>query len=135
VAAVQLDEVPCWCSGVGEVSEDVTITLSSAQVASVLRDALGGEGLVAALAGLRSGEWLDGVLLSLLDDDSLSRSTVRALMVLSVFPADGAERKLTGVAKQLGMSASTTHRYVHTWVAVGLLEQSDSRRYRRVSAG
>jgi hypothetical protein len=116
-------------------AQDVTITLSSAQVASVLRDAFGGESLVAPLAGVSSGEWLDGVLFSLMDDDSLSRSTVRALLVLGVFPADGAERKLTGVAKQLGMTASTTHRYVHTWVAVGLLEQNDSRRYRRVSAG
>jgi hypothetical protein len=113
----------------------MTITLNSAQIASVLRDASGGERLVAALAGVSSGEWLDGLLLSLLDDDSLSHSTVRALLVLSIFPADGAERKLTGVAKQLGISASTTHRYVHTWVAVGLLEQTDSRRYRRVSAG
>ncbi len=116
-------------------SQDVTIMLNSAQVASVLREAFGGESLVAALAGVSSGEWLDGLLLSLLDDDSLSHSTVRALLVLSAFPTDGAERKLTGVAKQLGMSASTTHRYVHTWVAVGVLEQSDSRRYRRVSAG
>jgi hypothetical protein len=122
---------------VGDVSksQDVTIMLNSAQVASVLREAFGGESLVAALAGVSSGEWLDGLLLSLLDDDSLSHSTVRALLVLSAFPTDGAERKLTGVAKQLGMSASTTHRYVHTWVAVGVLEQSDSRRYRRVSAG
>jgi DNA-binding MarR family transcriptional regulator len=123
---------------VAEVSEggDVTITLTSAQVASVFREASDGRRLVALIAGVSSGENADRALLSLLDGSSYSRSTLRALLVLSVFAPDGSERELTDVAKQLGMAGGTIHRYLRTWVAVGLLEQSEnSRRYRRPSAG
>ena len=57
---------------------------------------------------------------------------LRALLVPAAFPADGSERELTAVAEQLSLSPSTTHRYLRTWTAVGLLERDpDSRRYRR----
>jgi hypothetical protein len=110
----------------------VTIALTEAQVAEVLREASGGMGLARLMAGIGDLEELRGVVLPLLDDVKCSRSTFRALMVLVAFPADGSEHDLTEVARRLELSPSTTHRYVSTWMAVGLLEQDPrSRRYRR----
>jgi len=110
----------------------VTVTLTDAQVARVLDEASGDAGLTALSAGLGDPQGLQSAVLALLDGDGYSRSTLRALLVLAAFPADGAERALTDIARQLALSASTTHRYVATWLAVGLLEQDPrSRRYRR----
>jgi DNA-binding IclR family transcriptional regulator len=53
-------------------------------------------------------------------------------LVINALPLDGSEREVTDVATELGLSASTTHRYLHTWMAVGLVERNPrSRRYRR----
>jgi hypothetical protein len=114
----------------------VTITLTDAQIASVVHVASGGGSLAALLGDVsnRNLHELHDALLPLLDDESYSRSVFRALLLLSAFPADGGERELTDLAEQVGLSASTTHRYLRTWVAVGLLEQAPSRRYRRPSA-
>jgi hypothetical protein len=119
------------------VSEErsVTITLTEWQVARILREVTGESGLVALPAGLDALSGLRGALQPLLDDAAYSRSTLRALLVLGAFPTDGEERELTDVAKQLDLSPSTTHRYIGTWMAVGLLEQHPrSRRYRRALA-
>lgn len=79
-----------------------------------------------------AGSW---TLRELMECEDYSRSTLRALMVLQAFPCDGGERQLTAVAGELGLSPSTTHGYVITWVAVGALEQNPTtRRYRRVMA-
>jgi DNA-binding IclR family transcriptional regulator len=64
----------------------------------------------------------------------LSTSLVRGLLVLLCLPADGAEVTVTGVAKTLGLSPSTTYRYVSTLVELGLAERDPtSRKYRRVT--
>lgn len=111
---------------------EVTIKLTHAQVARVVRDAAGSSWLSQLLAGLDGPRALHSAVLPLLDDHGYSRSTLRALLVLGAFPPDGGELELTEVAKQLELSPSTTHRYVGTWMAVGLLEQDPvSRRYRR----
>jgi hypothetical protein len=111
---------------------EVAIKLSRAQLAQVVRTAGGGSCLTAPPAGAIDLRALEGVLLPHMNDVSLSRSTFRALLVLYAFPPDGAEREVTDVAKQLGLSPSTTHRYVRTWTAIGLLEQDpESRQYRR----
>jgi IclR helix-turn-helix domain len=113
----------------------VTITLTEWQVARIVREVTGDPGLVALPAGLDELSGLRGALQPLLDDAAYSRSTLRALLVLGAFPADGEERELTDVARQLDLSPSTTHRYIGTWMAVGLLEQHPrSRRYRRALA-
>lgn len=114
------------------VGRDVTITLTDGQVARVVREVSGGAGPATLLSRLGDLQELRSALLPLLDDATYSRSTFRALLVLGAFPADGSERELTDVARQLDLSPSTTHRYIGTWMAVGLLEQEPrSQRYRR----
>jgi IclR family transcriptional regulator, pca regulon regulatory protein len=59
-----------------------------------------------------------------------SQSLERGLAILDCF---GPERPILGIsdiADELGMSRSTTHRYVITLVALGYLEQGASRKYR-----
>jgi DNA-binding MarR family transcriptional regulator len=113
-------------------TDGVTITLTEWQVARIVREVTGESGLASLPAGVDELCRLRGALQPLLDDATYSRSTLRALLVLGAFPLDGEERELTDVAKQLDLSPSTTHRYIGTWMAVGLIEQHPrSRRYRR----
>ncbi|MHB8241954.1 MAG: helix-turn-helix domain-containing protein [Solirubrobacteraceae bacterium] len=61
-----------------------------------------------------------------------SRTTLRALLVLAAVPSDGGGRGVIELAEQLGLKTTSTHRYLRTWVAVGVLEQTPgSRLYRR----
>ena len=109
---------------------EVAITLSPAQVAQVIRQASGG--VADVLAGSDHVRELASSMLPLLDDNTYSRTTIRAVLTLAAFPTDGSEREITDVAREVGQSPSTTHRYVRTWVAIGELEQEPySRRYRR----
>lgn len=70
-----------------------------------------------------------------INDDRFSRSLLRGLMVLASFPPDGSARQITDVAKQLGLGASTTHRYAVTLVELGLLERDPASRHYRLPAG
>lgn len=84
-------------------------------------------GLLAALS--RPGELSSSPLM---EDHTLSRSLLLGLVVLIAFPANGGERGIKEVARELVLPISTTYRYVHTLHAVGLLERNPrSRRYRR----
>jgi hypothetical protein len=66
-----------------------------------------------------------------LGDRRFSRSLLLGLMVLSCFVAADGELGVAEVAEMLRMENSTTHRYMTTLLAVGLLEQDpSSRRYR-----
>ncbi len=110
-------------------NNDITITLSKTQIKQVMRGASDEDALARLLGGI-------GVLKlasyqERLDDDRFSRSLLRGLMVLASFPSDGSSRRVTDVAKQLGLGASTTHRYAITLVELGLLERDpNSRHYR-----
>lgn len=110
------------------------IELSKAQVNRVVREAAQDDALLGLLGA--PGEVDFQASPEQLDDPRLSRSLLRALMILASFPADGTARALTDVANQLGMAASTAHRYLSTFVEVGLLERDpDSRAYRRAGKG
>ena len=107
------------------------IALTEDQVAEVVRD-VAGEGLVRSLAGLNDFEELQRVAVPLFADESASKETVRALLVLVAFPADGSGVELASVAARVGLSPGATHRYAYSLRAVGLLEQDPlTRRYRR----
>jgi hypothetical protein len=132
----------------------ISITLSPAQVDDVLRSA--SRPRASSLAALISsalsapparllagpdGAADDGELaVPGLDtcDRRLSRSLLRGLAILSCFTVERPERGILELAREIGLSASTTHRYVITLLEMGLLERCPrSRRYRlpRAAAG
>jgi IclR family pca regulon transcriptional regulator len=59
-----------------------------------------------------------------------SQSLERGLAILGCFTPSRPVLGIADIADQLGMSRSTTHRYVITLVALGYLEQGASRKYR-----
>jgi IclR family transcriptional regulator, pca regulon regulatory protein len=59
-----------------------------------------------------------------------SQSLERGLAILHCFTPEKPVRGIADIADELGMSRSTTHRYVITLVALGYLEQGASRKYR-----
>ncbi len=110
----------------------MSIALTDGQVAQVLREASHRAQLASLVSEVDQLDGLASVAEPLLEDSNLSRSTLRALLVLDALPPDGSARELTEIARGLEVSASTTHRYIRTWMALGLIEQDPrSRRYRR----
>src|SRR5580658_10730907 len=59
-----------------------------------------------------------------------SQSLERGLAILGCFTPEKPVLGIADIADDLGMSRSTTHRYVITLVALGYLEQGASRKYR-----
>jgi len=59
-----------------------------------------------------------------------SQSLERGLAILAFFTPGQPDRRLADIADGLGLSRSTTHRYATTLVALGYLEQVNSRKYR-----
>jgi hypothetical protein len=128
---------------------DIAIALSPAQVEQVIRAAGNGEGGVSALllAALDNGHVsVDGhgpgslreaaqlALGQALSDPQLSQSLLRGLAILACYGPERPWRAIIDLALELGMSPSTTHRYVKTLRAVGLLEQHPTtREYRPIT--
>ncbi len=109
----------------------ISLGLTVEQVASVIAAA---SAAGAESAGLLAGLAAPGELTtsSLLEDRTISRSLLFGLVVLISFPADGSDRGIKEIATELDLPPSTAHRYAHTLLAIGLLEQDPrSRRYRR----
>jgi hypothetical protein len=120
----------------------ISITLSPTQIEEVLRAAQDSSvptvsNLIAtALAGsadvARAGAArVDLDIAGQATDRRLSRSLLRGLSILTCFSPDRSERGIVEIARELGMSASTTHRYALTLVELGLLERCPrTRKYR-----
>jgi hypothetical protein len=136
--------------------EAITITLSPAQIDTVVRAASRGqapsvsalvvESLAPSRASNRAGAGsnssavstarLRGYMPTDTDDPRLSRSLLRGLSLLTGFGPDGAERGIVELAEELGMSPSTAHRYAVTLVELGLLERCPrTRKYRLPDVG
>jgi predicted transcriptional regulator len=122
---------------VGSGEEKILIELSKAQVDQVVRDAGQGGTMSVLLSALRDPDWTlaldsdDWAYPAQMEDRRLSRSLLSGLLVLSCFSLDGEDLGIAELARMLNMNTSTTHRYVTTLLAVGLLERdSSSRRYR-----
>ncbi|HEY2397598.1 MAG TPA: helix-turn-helix domain-containing protein, partial [Solirubrobacteraceae bacterium] len=122
-------------------ADNVTIELSKAQVDQVVRAAGQGGTMSVLLSAVRDPDWtlsLDSEEWSYpaqMEDRRLSRSLLSGLLVLSCFPQDGGYLGIADLARMLDMNTSTTHRYVTTLLAVGLLERDPStRRYRLAAA-
>jgi hypothetical protein len=117
----------------GSASEKVLIELSPAQVDRVIRSAADGGSISILLSGLRDVREVLAREPRQLEDSRLSRSLLAGLLMLASFPTDGSYLGNAEIARMLDMNPSTTHRYVSTLVAVGLLERDPStRRYRLV---
>jgi hypothetical protein len=119
------------------VTEGIQIELSKAQVDQVIRAAGQGGTMSMLLSALKDSRWtltLDSdewTYPAQMEDRRLSRSLLSGLLVLSCFPHDGGYLGIAELARTLDMNTSTTHRYVTTLLAVGLLERDPStRRYR-----
>jgi hypothetical protein len=133
----------------------VTITLTPAQIDTVVRAASRGRApSVTALVGeavrgvltdgdataadrsdppqaLAGPDAHNGYMLGDIHNPRLSRSLVRGLSILTCFGPDARARGIVELADDLGMSASTAHRYATTLVELGLLERCpQTRKYR-----
>jgi Fic family protein len=118
----------------------VSIELSKSQVDQVVRSAGQGGTISVLLSAVDDAQWPlslgsdDWAFPEQLDDRRLSRSLLSGLLVLSCFPKDGAYLGIAELARILKMNTSTTHRYVTTLLAVGLLERDPAtRKYRLVA--
>jgi IclR family transcriptional regulator, pca regulon regulatory protein len=67
---------------------------------------------------------------STLKEPRFSQSLERGLAILCCFDAEHPVLGIVDIAQELGMSRSTTHRYVITLAALGYLEQGPGRKYR-----
>jgi IclR helix-turn-helix domain len=120
-----------------DAEETVSIELSKAQVDQVVRAAGDGGTMSVLLAAVKDPNWTpspdsnEWAYPAQMEDRRLSRSLLSGLLVLSCFPPDGGYLGIAELARTLGMNTSTTHRYVTTLLAVGLLERdAATRRYR-----
>lgn len=118
----------------------VMIELSKSQVDQVVRGAGEGGTMSILLSALRDPDWTlavgseDWSYPEQMEDRRLSRSLLAGLLVLSCFPADGGYLGIAELARMLDMNTSTTHRYVTTLLAVGLIERDPATRRYRVAA-
>jgi IclR helix-turn-helix domain len=118
----------------------VMIELSKSQVDQVVRGAGEGGTMSILLSALRDPDWTLAVdsenwsYPEQMEDRRLSRSLLSGLLVLSCFPADGGYLGIAELARMLDMNTSTTHRYVTTLLAVGLIERDPATRRYRIAA-
>jgi predicted transcriptional regulator len=109
----------------------VSITLTNAQVSHVVRDASRDKSVWSAFAGILDRSALAATYRNLSTSPRHSRSLLLGLLIFVTLPADGKTIGIAEIASELGMSPSTTHRYVATLLAAGLVEQNpDTREYR-----
>lgn len=114
-----------------EGREKIQIELSRSQVDRIVRNAADGGNMSVLLSGLKDIRDMLAREPRQLEDSRLSRSLLAGLLMLASFPSDGSYLGNAEIARLLDMNPSTTHRYVSTLVAVGLLERDPStRRYR-----
>jgi DNA-binding transcriptional ArsR family regulator len=118
------------------LGDPVCIELSAAQVEQVVRMALDAGRMSVLLSGLGDLRAMFAAGRELLEDDRLSRSLLYGLLVLASLSEDGSYVRVTGLARMLGVSPSTAHRYLSTLSAAGLVRRDpDTRRYRLADAG
>lgn len=118
--------------------ELVSLELTQAQVEAIVRATSDAHGpsLNLLLSGLITEQAIsEGTLEDRyseeLESGRLSHSLFRGLLILALFISGEDGRGVVEVARQLGLSPSTTHRYMTTLVAFGLLVQDPAtRKYR-----
>ncbi len=76
---------------------------------------------------MAAGEWAPAI--PILNEPRFSQSLERGLAILSCFTPTRPVLGIADLADELGMSRSTTHRYVITLARLGYLEQGARRKY------
>jgi DNA-binding transcriptional ArsR family regulator len=123
-------------TGTSPSSGALSIELSAAQVDKIMRSAADDGSMSILLSGLADVRAMLAAGPNHLEDARLSRSLLAGLLMLASFPSDGSYMGIAELARVLDMSPSTTHRYVTTLLAVGLLERNPrTRKYRLADAG
>jgi AraC-like DNA-binding protein len=104
--------------------QSISITLSPTQIDEVVRAAANSR--APSVSTLLGGYMPKDAI-----DPRMSQSLLRGLSILTCFGSDGAALGILDLARELGMSPSTTHRYASTLVELGLLERCPrTRKYR-----
>jgi hypothetical protein len=122
----------------GSREQLISLELTEAQVERVIsaNAEAHGPSLSLLLSGLVAEQALSPTSLeeryyTELESGRLSHSLFRGLLILALFISGEEGRGVVEVARQLGLSPSTTHRYMTTLVAFGLLVQEPAtRKYR-----
>jgi hypothetical protein len=121
-----------WKTVIQMSNSGLSIRLTTAQAAQLLRDASAQQTSAEVVAGLDTPDELLVTARRLMNDERYSRSLARAMMVFASFPGDGQAQSVTDLAERLSMSPSMVHRYITTFAEMGLLERDPaSRKYRR----
>ena len=105
------------------MTEKITIALTRHQVGNVVREATLARTQVGLEALLPGPAEVDRALRSLARNPNHSASLMRAVLVLAALPADGGLRELAEVVDSLSLTRSTVHRYLQTWIALGVVTQ------------
>jgi hypothetical protein len=110
----------------------VTIALTDEQVGKVICAKSSDSGLAEVLSGVGGIEEVRVAVAPFMGNAAYSTTTLRAALVLAALPRDGSERTVTEVAREAGFSPGVMHRYLGSWVVLGMVRQDPgSRRYRR----
>jgi hypothetical protein len=113
--------------------EPIAIELSSAQIAQVLRAATRASGESALASRLITRLGVLTPPLSAMEDSRLSKSLLSGLLLLVTLPSDGSYMGNAQLARLVGMSQSTTHRYLATLLICALVERDPSTRHYRLA--
>ena len=117
-------------SGNEDKRAGITIELTPSQIDHVILGATGAGNMSVLLSGQIDMQKMFARRTELLGDPNISRSLMRALLILAALHADESYIGVVELSNKLKMSPSTTHRYLTTFVLAGLVERSDSRKYR-----
>jgi DNA-binding transcriptional ArsR family regulator len=117
----------------GSGAEAMLIELSAAQVGQVVRAASAAGCMSVLLSGLADLRGTIAARPEQLQERRLSRSLLAGLVMLASFPANGSFVRVIELARQLDMNPSTTHRYLSTLLAVGLVERDPVTRHYRLA--
>lgn len=112
-------------------SGGIAVVLTRAQVDGVLREAADTAGVQGFLfaRSVKAGDAARAVLTGPeMVDPGISHSALMFLVVVAYIFRAGGPCRVIDVAAALGLSPSTTHRYVRTAVQAGLLEQDERSR-------
>ena len=116
-----------------QVRHSVMIELSPAQVDQIVRAASGAGSMSVLLSGLHGAREALYADPARFDDRRLSRSLLAGLLMLACFPPDGNYLANAEVARTVQIHPSTVHRYIVTFVAVGLVERDPRTRLYRLA--